>query len=562
MKGSPPASRRPTGARLAASRSTGERHALPPGSAKLVVTAGPRKGAEFALGEGSVTIGRAVECEISIPDTSVSRRHASVRQIDDEWFAADQGSGNGTLINDAEVRGDVRLRDGDRITLGDTELTFVMASKGDATQTDLAAPPLTGSHSSQELARRSPERPQIRPRPRSASRESRSNPGRRRRLMFGLVAVLVGGAVVAGLVNRKLEKEREAIAAAEEAKRKDHEQVMVVFQDGKNLVRAGQWKQAFDKFKEVEKLSPMYPGLKEYLERAPKEVANEVQLEQASAALSEEKLGAANEALTKITPDTTLEERVASLRTAMQEKANARVDAARVAQAAKDHRVVVEITDDVLAAFPEHRDARALNEQSKAVLENRERPTQLAASSIRPWTAAISLYREGDIPGATASLVECSNRGMAKCGTLLKHVREVGEMSKSLDSMGDKELAKLLALDEQITDGQQSKMAKAAGAKASATFFRAATTAKAAGQWGKAVEMAKRTLRADADHAGARAIVNELKAKAKEVYLQGYTLKDGSPEEAAEKFREVLQMTTPDDDSYQKSKKWLETLSR
>jgi hypothetical protein len=76
------------------------------------------------------------------------------------------------------------------------------------------------------------------------------------------------------------------------------------------------------------------------------------------------------------------------------------------------------------------------------------------------------------------------------------------------------------------------------------------------------VEYARRTLQADPSHAGAANILNELKAKAKEVFLYAYALKDSNPEEAIPKFRDVLAMTPADDETHEKAQKWLDQLSR
>ncbi len=71
-----------------------------------------------------VTIGRSAECTIPIKDRFLSRKHAEVVQIGDEWVLRDCESANGTLLNGLRVRQEVRLRPGDRIGVGDCELVF------------------------------------------------------------------------------------------------------------------------------------------------------------------------------------------------------------------------------------------------------------------------------------------------------------------------------------------------------------------------------------------------------------------------------------------------------
>jgi hypothetical protein len=80
-------------------------------------------GSRVRLGDGAVTIGRAADCEVRLTDTSVSRRHAEVRGSGDGWTVTDLGSTNGTKVNGSVVT-EKRLKDGDTITAGDSDIRF------------------------------------------------------------------------------------------------------------------------------------------------------------------------------------------------------------------------------------------------------------------------------------------------------------------------------------------------------------------------------------------------------------------------------------------------------
>ena len=80
-------------------------------------------GQRVALGDATITIGRAAETAVRLTDTSVSRRHAEVRRTGDGWTIVDLGSTNGTRVNGVPVT-DRRLQDGDTITVGDASLRF------------------------------------------------------------------------------------------------------------------------------------------------------------------------------------------------------------------------------------------------------------------------------------------------------------------------------------------------------------------------------------------------------------------------------------------------------
>lgn len=71
-----------------------------------------------------ISIGRASDCSIPIKDRYLSRRHAEILSAEGHWVLKDLGSANGTYLNGSRVERDQRLRAGDRIRLGDTEIVF------------------------------------------------------------------------------------------------------------------------------------------------------------------------------------------------------------------------------------------------------------------------------------------------------------------------------------------------------------------------------------------------------------------------------------------------------
>jgi hypothetical protein len=79
---------------------------------------------EIELCEGDTIIGRSEECDVTIFDPSVSRRHARVRIADGRVILEDLGSRNGCRVNGTHVKRPVDLSDGDRIRLGTQELVF------------------------------------------------------------------------------------------------------------------------------------------------------------------------------------------------------------------------------------------------------------------------------------------------------------------------------------------------------------------------------------------------------------------------------------------------------
>ncbi|MFP5376094.1 MAG: FHA domain-containing protein, partial [Acidimicrobiia bacterium] len=80
-------------------------------------------GSRVRVTDRPVTIGRMAECDVTLTDESVSRRHAEVRRVGSDIVLVDLGSTNGTKVNGTGVR-ERRLSDGDEITVGTTTVRF------------------------------------------------------------------------------------------------------------------------------------------------------------------------------------------------------------------------------------------------------------------------------------------------------------------------------------------------------------------------------------------------------------------------------------------------------
>src|SRR5687768_5347665 len=81
---------------------------------------------------GPVVIGRAAECDISVPADEISRRHALVKPTPEGLAVEDLGSSNGTFVNGRPVR-QAFLAAGDELKL-DTVRFIVVAPGQEMTQ--------------------------------------------------------------------------------------------------------------------------------------------------------------------------------------------------------------------------------------------------------------------------------------------------------------------------------------------------------------------------------------------------------------------------------------------
>jgi FhaA, N-terminal domain/FHA domain len=80
-------------------------------------------GTRHEVRQRRVVIGRSRDCDIQLNDSNASRRHAELRQEGASYWIVDLGSTNGMEVNGKRVKR-AKLRDGDTVTIGSTEVTF------------------------------------------------------------------------------------------------------------------------------------------------------------------------------------------------------------------------------------------------------------------------------------------------------------------------------------------------------------------------------------------------------------------------------------------------------
>jgi len=71
-------------------------------------------------------LGRAPQNTVVIDGTFVSAEHAVIFERDGGWWLSDQGSTNGTIVNERPVQGEVGLRPGDIVGVGDVRLKVAL----------------------------------------------------------------------------------------------------------------------------------------------------------------------------------------------------------------------------------------------------------------------------------------------------------------------------------------------------------------------------------------------------------------------------------------------------
>lgn len=72
---------------------------------------------------GPAVLGRSADCEISVHDILLSRRHCRFTPMEDGWLVIDLGSRNGTSVGDHAIE-ERKLKHGDVLRVGKTKVTF------------------------------------------------------------------------------------------------------------------------------------------------------------------------------------------------------------------------------------------------------------------------------------------------------------------------------------------------------------------------------------------------------------------------------------------------------
>ncbi|MDR3403377.1 MAG: FHA domain-containing protein [Chthoniobacter sp.] len=102
---------------------------------KLLVSLPESSDASHDLTEAVVTVGRLPDNVLQIEDISVSSRHATLTLGEDgDYILRDIGSTNGTELNGKEIarEEDHKLQDGDKITFGKIETSYVSENPAEA----------------------------------------------------------------------------------------------------------------------------------------------------------------------------------------------------------------------------------------------------------------------------------------------------------------------------------------------------------------------------------------------------------------------------------------------
>jgi chromosome segregation ATPase len=107
---------------------------------KLTLLSGGAKGAVYPLVEPKIGLGRDAQNAIRLEGAFISRHHAVLERTNGEYILRDLHSCNGTLLNGQPVQ-DAHLKPGDRLRLGEIEMSYEAANEPTITALPTASLP-------------------------------------------------------------------------------------------------------------------------------------------------------------------------------------------------------------------------------------------------------------------------------------------------------------------------------------------------------------------------------------------------------------------------------------
>jgi pSer/pThr/pTyr-binding forkhead associated (FHA) protein len=98
--------------------------------AVLQVTKDKKLVSKVPIAANPFVMGRSPSCNLPLDEPLASREHANVVFESGTFWLVDNGSRNGTALNDEKITGKKELRDGDEIGIGATRIKFVLDKAG------------------------------------------------------------------------------------------------------------------------------------------------------------------------------------------------------------------------------------------------------------------------------------------------------------------------------------------------------------------------------------------------------------------------------------------------
>ncbi len=545
-----------------------------PKGCRLIVVAGPDLGLEWSFKKAEITIGRAAENDIDFTDIAVSRTHARIVREGETFFLTDLGTDNGTFLNGVKIEHEA-LSSGDELIVGARTLRFVelteapataaahpiaeRAGDGEVEASDLEPEPGAGASQVDVNVVPAKDGPSDAKDPADVERPKKApSPTARVLMALSIAIVTVGGLSYLGYeLYLRLTHQTEADIRL---------RAQTAFLQGVELSKQRRFGDALVFFDQTLADRPEYVRAKEYRAHADKEIGTWKVLEDAAKMVSERRF---DEALARLEPvladeETTWAPEIAKLAKQCQKAiAEAKIAEARAMLDSGERDVAADLIEDALSDYPGLPSALELEARLKAAPKEEERVVKAAPKPKTPpeMERAVALYSQDKIPAAIDA-AEAAGGPVA-----IKYIERMKQVQAMLDDLTQahrqkaaqeiiRAAPKALDVDLSIALGQGEIRERIKEYYADALYLKG-LEAYQDGEFAKSFQLLNQAIRVQPGHKLSETRLSDLTGKARELYYQGYALKDSNPEETRRIFKQIVQMTKSDNQFRQWASKWL-----
>ena len=504
---------------------------------RIVCTSPDMHGMDFELVLGELSVGRAQECDITLDEPSVSRRHALLVVDVNGVTVTDLGSNNGIFVNGHRVQ-EATLKSRDEVSFGTVSTRYLHGQDEMRDDTDEA---------------------QVKPAARAASADRvwtpvRSNPYGLPILVSLSLIVLTTLIATVAVMNRSSDPVSEV----------KPDEVFQHFLNGVEEFKARRWDLAEDQFKILKGLDPSHAETLEYLDAVGEERRAENQMKLARSVRKQGSLKAAEEyarsALHSIYQQDVAGELIASIELELA----ARVARARVSLEAGQFGESIRLLNELEAQYPGRTDVRSLLAFAKG-LETEEKakpnspvtaraPEAKAAEKepVSPQLALLGqaqeLFLKGDLDEALELLEQDGTELDAHVLAAQLHKFQTQWKVAQAEHRAKRAISALKALDsldflEGQIASQPSVFRPEINKKRADMYYLSGVEALGHRQFAVAARRFKRALTAVSGYEKATKQLNNLVEKASELAEKAQIAQVSDPSAAREIWGDVLAMT-------------------
>ncbi|MGI5861520.1 MAG: FHA domain-containing protein [Myxococcales bacterium] len=568
----------------------------------LEVIDGPDSGLRLPVRGGRMIIGRGEGCDFKLKDAAASRRHAELVASPSGLVVRDLGSGNGTRVNGERVS-EAAVLHGDTIAVGQTLLRVIDDLKQfEEERRPKAAPPRPGPRAAPPAGPRRSTPPIARPGDYEDDEDEVSGtarmslPSRDKGLLGKLKAlpppmrygILGGGGLLVLLLLLAIAGALKGPPPPPPGPPPEELEYEALFEEGKKNLRAAKYEDALASFRAAQAVIDK-PELARYIEACERDAKASRQVLDAKSLAARGELAEAIEVLKGI-------EELAGVYEEAKELIKT-YEADRIAAVKRQIETLLQDADvegarELLAELPESQQpvVRGQIEKAELALEQaqaeqarreRERAAQAKVKRIRKArrevdeaiAGVVRKMNSGNFEGALRELDRVMDNARSK--HVVKKVRDLRVLIPKFSSAYREGVSKynggayeaaakplLRALtywEDMDIEGNLGASLQQKVAKSMEMYGRASMARQ---EYGTAAKAFRQAIRFNPKAFEAKAALQEIARKAKDVYLQGYVEKDRNPDMARAKFRQVLDMVPPDHEVYQDAKKRLDDLAQ